>query len=465
MKKILAIIQSHPIWVLVFVFALLMISVIGVTRVSVATGNETLVKDDTDTFIENVDYQEQFGGETIVLHLEPRQELLDLEVIQLFSDLETDLSFQSGVFSYQSPASIVKNISSTQYQQFRLGISEIALGLNDLSDMLANQANQLNAINSDAILSASEELSLAFTNLETGQNNLSDSMVELETTLISIDDVLVALESDLSNDGESAYANQLNLVNTQMSQLLNMISQVKEVPNQTIDGLDSMNTNLSGLFTSLISELSEMETFVDQLLVLSENLKTMSETLLMIESFSDSYYPGIPRTEETLNHVIYDSGIRRPVFDVFIIDESYVMMQVTLSGDVTKDEKQEVVDMIEERIAHSDFDGEYLLSGKAVLDLSIQNSMVTSMQKMLMLSVGLMIFILLITFKVKWRILPLITVVLAVIMTIGMMGYLSIPVTMVSMAVFPILIGLGIDYAIQFHHRYSLALEEEKINE
>ena len=38
-----------------------------------------------------------------------------------------------------------------------------------------------------------------------------------------------------------------------------------------------------------------------------------------------------------------------------------------------------------------------------------------------------------------------------------MMGFLQIPLTMVSMAAFPILIGLGIDYAIQFQNR----IEEE----
>jgi len=35
-----------------------------------------------------------------------------------------------------------------------------------------------------------------------------------------------------------------------------------------------------------------------------------------------------------------------------------------------------------------------------------------------------------------------------------------VPITMVSMAVFPILIGLGIDYAIEFQNRYTELLEE-----
>jgi hydrophobe/amphiphile efflux-3 (HAE3) family protein len=41
------------------------------------------------------------------------------------------------------------------------------------------------------------------------------------------------------------------------------------------------------------------------------------------------------------------------------------------------------------------------------------------------------------------------------------MGYLKIPLSMVSMSAFPILIGLGIDYAIQFHSRIEEELQRE----
>jgi hypothetical protein len=54
-----------------------------------------------------------------------------------------------------------------------------------------------------------------------------------------------------------------------------------------------------------------------------------------------------------------------------------------------------------------------------------------------------------------WRWLPLGVVLIAIIYTFGAMGFLSIPITIVSMAVFPIIIGLGVDYAIQFHNRYD----------
>ncbi|NLY45040.1 MAG: RND family transporter, partial [Tissierella sp.] len=44
--------------------------------------------------------------------------------------------------------------------------------------------------------------------------------------------------------------------------------------------------------------------------------------------------------------------------------------------------------------------------------------------------------------------------------TLGLMGHLNVSMTMVSMAVFPILIGLGIDYFIQFQNRYE---EEQSV--
>ena len=37
----------------------------------------------------------------------------------------------------------------------------------------------------------------------------------------------------------------------------------------------------------------------------------------------------------------------------------------------------------------------------------------------------------------------------------GLMGFLSLPLTMVTISGLPILIGLGVDFAIQFHSRFD----------
>ncbi len=84
--------------------------------------------------------------------------------------------------------------------------------------------------------------------------------------------------------------------------------------------------------------------------------------------------------------------------------------------------------------------------------------MKSNMMVMVALAVALMFIILLLVFHVRWRVLSLGIIFVSVIATLGFMGTLSVPMTMVSMAVFPILIGLGIDYSIQLQNRY----EEEK---
>ncbi len=64
---------------------------------------------------------------------------------------------------------------------------------------------------------------------------------------------------------------------------------------------------------------------------------------------------------------------------------------------------------------------------------------------MMALSALIMVVVLLIVFRIRWSLLPLVIILFAVIATIGIMGWLNIGLTMVSMAVFPVLIGLGID--------------------
>ncbi|GAH40771.1 unnamed protein product, partial [marine sediment metagenome] len=65
-------------------------------------------------------------------------------------------------------------------------------------------------------------------------------------------------------------------------------------------------------------------------------------------------------------------------------------------------------------------------------------------------------------FRVRWRLLSLLMVGISALWTFGLMGYFSVPLTMATMAVLPILIGLGIDYSIQFHNRYQEELTRSK---
>ena len=56
---------------------------------------------------------------------------------------------------------------------------------------------------------------------------------------------------------------------------------------------------------------------------------------------------------------------------------------------------------------------------------------------------------------VRYRFLPVAIVASGLVLTFGIMGLAGIPLSMVVIGAFPVLIGIGIDYAIQFHSRFD----------
>ena len=62
-------------------------------------------------------------------------------------------------------------------------------------------------------------------------------------------------------------------------------------------------------------------------------------------------------------------------------------------------------------------------------------------------------------FDVRWRLLPLGVVLIGVIWAFGLVGYLGVPLTLVTISGLPVMLGIGIDYAIQMHAR----VEEEVV--
>lgn len=73
------------------------------------------------------------------------------------------------------------------------------------------------------------------------------------------------------------------------------------------------------------------------------------------------------------------------------------------------------------------------------------------------IAAGLMVLILLLTFNVRWRLLPLGVILIGVVWAFGLAGYLGIPLSVVTISGLPVLLGIGIDFAIQMHSR----VEEE----
>jgi len=100
------------------------------------------------------------------------------------------------------------------------------------------------------------------------------------------------------------------------------------------------------------------------------------------------------------------------------------------------------------------------VTGSAAFSAQLSTLIQQSTQQLLGLAVGLMVLALFFLFRgVRLRLLPIVAVFTGVIYTFGAIGYGGIPNSTMTSAVFPILIGLGIDYSVQFHERYEEELE------
>lgn len=95
------------------------------------------------------------------------------------------------------------------------------------------------------------------------------------------------------------------------------------------------------------------------------------------------------------------------------------------------------------------------LAGNPVIMGGIQPLVMKTMATMLVLAVIIMVVVLFVVFPVRRRLLSLCYVLLGLIWTFGIMGWLHIDLTLATMATLPIIIGLGIDFGVQFHNRYE----------
>lgn len=164
----------------------------------------------------------------------------------------------------------------------------------------------------------------------------------------------------------------------------------------------------------------------------------------------------IPSSNEEVQALM---ALSPDVYEQLIYDETHSLILINY-GNISEEQKADILGAARDAVNFSSFPPGYTLivTGNAALTSDMNVEMSSSMGILLFLAVILMIVALGLVFKgVRWRLFPLVVVIFGLIYTFGFMGFSQLNMTMVSIAAFPILIGLGIDYAIQFHNR----MEEE----
>ena len=169
--------------------------------------------------------------------------------------------------------------------------------------------------------------------------------------------------------------------------------------------------------------------------------------------------------EQTLDNprfvqfVIYGAdGKIRPELAGIFPDSQHALMVARLQGNLSIDDNANVAARTKQDLAAYDFDGvTTLTSGPPLLIKEINDRMKSALVIMAIFAVVIMVAVLFLVFRARWRLLSLPAVLIGCVSAFGLMGFTGIPLTMVTISGLPILIGLGVDFAIQVHSR----LEEE----
>ncbi|UCC17800.1 MAG: RND family transporter [Dehalococcoidales bacterium] len=343
-EKIARFIERHPMWFIIIAAAITAAAVPGLTLLETETGFSALVSEDADISINNIRYQEQFGGESInVMFTGQLDELFSTQNLVLLSQLEQKLYEDDTYIAIHSPLQILN-----------LAITEAAQTIETLNQQITNAQEQ-----------AAEEA------------------------------IAAASAAGLDEEQQKVAAEQAR----------------SEVLARLQPQLD------------LLSRMGE-------------------------PSLDNPVF---------IRSVLYDeSGDINPLLRRFVPDNTHSLMYITPIGNLPDSEILQAIRDSEVLLADANFTNITftVISASKLVD-AISVSMSSNFKILLGLSVLAMIVILVLLFRVRWRLLSLMMVGISTLWTFGLLGYLSVPLTMASMAALPILIGLGIDFSIQFHNRYQ----------
>ncbi|MDD4642844.1 MAG: hydrophobe/amphiphile efflux-3 (HAE3) family transporter [Erysipelotrichaceae bacterium] len=481
-----SLIERKPFKSLILTLMVVAVMIAGASQLRLATGNETLVQVDNPVYISNQAMEDSFGGDAVLILFEAndQEDLLSVENIRKMYEIQERLTYEDNIFSVISPATVVNQISLKQAKMIIDNVETMSTGLDTMGIKMQDLGQALLAKDIKdpqemlAKLDDLNEISAKFSELANGQTQMSAGVAQLETGLYQVSDGLSSVADQLSTLAQNQttgplqtnllmIASNLESTSTGIYTMGANTQNIQDGTTATAGALDTIGATLSneleGMKDSLKDAISpaELKAMAEGFVSMGANLQEISSGLNTFQVKSTMMEATVPSLTSEMELVLYEDGILRLAFDDVVISDTQAMMMVKLNGNLSDTEKERLTNLIITSVEDAEFTTiTPTISGKTVLDIALHTEMKASMMTMVALAVLIMFGVLVLVFKVKWRMLSLGVIFVSVIATLGFMSWINVPVTMVSMAVFPILIGLGIDYSIQFHNRFQ---EEQNV--
>jgi hydrophobe/amphiphile efflux-3 (HAE3) family protein len=175
---------------------------------------------------------------------------------------------------------------------------------------------------------------------------------------------------------------------------------------------------------------------------------------------------GIPRIDDPdfVSRLVFASGevgVPKSRFAYLFPSRNAAMITIRLRPDLSDEERREAIALyrraVDEPVFRPREGAEYVVTGVPVVAEGLADAIQGSIVILLVAALVLMAATLALVFRSRLRLLPLALALAAAALTFGALSLLGGSLTMASIAVLPVLIGLAVDYAIQFQARFDEA--------
>jgi uncharacterized protein len=167
-----------------------------------------------------------------------------------------------------------------------------------------------------------------------------------------------------------------------------------------------------------------------------------------------------------VSRIVFDDtkgpGVPKGRFAYIFPNKSSALVQVRFRSDLSESERDRAIGLVRRAVAMPDWrlpngKGTYVVTGAPVVVSDLTRSISHSLIVLLVVALVVMALTLALVFRARLRLLPLVVALAAAGLTFGALSLAGASLTMASIAVLPVLIGLAVDYAIQLQARVQEA--------
>ena len=186
------------------------------------------------------------------------------------------------------------------------------------------------------------------------------------------------------------------------------------------------------------------------------------ETLRLALRYGLTSVPSLDNID-FVSQLVFDPsrGVGQPKarFAYLFPSDNAALIQIRMKPTLSESEREEAVDRMQEAVGHQQFalerGGRYVVTGVPVVVDGLAEAVQDAIFILLIAALLVMAATLALVFRTRLRLLPLVLALASAALTFGAVSLAGGSLTMASIAALPVLIGLAVDYCIQFQARFE----------